>query len=133
MNNLKQISLAQAIQCLRDKDDVYLIIPLKGQTKAKLLKKAAGFCILQEPELQILPETREEEILEEQTEEPMNETQAKDEKEPAKTGIDHGKIVALYTATPPRSVSWIADDIGCSPQTVINHLKREGIYKACKE
>lgn len=46
-----------------------------------------------------------------------------------KKWIDHGKIVALYTANPPRSVSWIADDMGISPQTVISHLTKEGIYK----
>lgn len=44
--------------------------------------------------------------------------------------IDHGRIVALYTANPPRSVPWIADDMGISKQTVINHLKHEGIYNA---
>ena len=44
--------------------------------------------------------------------------------------IDHGRIVALYTANPPRSVPWIADDMGISKQTVINHLKHEGIYQA---
>lgn len=43
--------------------------------------------------------------------------------------IDHGKIVACYTANPPRSVAWIADDMGISPQTVINHLVKEGVYK----
>ena len=41
--------------------------------------------------------------------------------------IDHGKIVACYKGN--RSVSWIADDMKISPQTVINHLKQEGIYK----
>ena len=46
-----------------------------------------------------------------------------------KKKIDHGRIVALYTADPPRSLKWIADDVGCSVQTVINHLTREGIYK----
>lgn len=46
-----------------------------------------------------------------------------------KRWIDHGRIVALYTANPPRSVAWIADDMGISPQTVINHLTKEGVYK----
>lgn len=41
--------------------------------------------------------------------------------------VDHGKIVALYKAN--RTPVWIADDMGCSLQTVINHLKKEGIYK----
>ena len=49
-----------------------------------------------------------------------------------KSKIDHGRIVALYTARPPRSVSWIADDLGCAVQTVINHLKAEGIYRGKK-
>ena len=41
--------------------------------------------------------------------------------------IDHGKIVACYKGG--RSVSWIADDMKIAPQTVINHLEKEGIYK----
>lgn len=39
--------------------------------------------------------------------------------------IDHGKICALYKAG--RSMEWIADDVGCSAQTVANHLKKEGL------
>ena len=47
--------------------------------------------------------------------------------------VDHGRIVALYTANPPRSIKWIADDCKCSEQTVINHLKKEGLYKTLQE
>lgn len=47
--------------------------------------------------------------------------------------VDHGRIVALYTANPPRSIKWIADDCKCSEQTVINHLVKEGLYKTLKE
>ena len=50
-----------------------------------------------------------------------------------KSKVDHGRIVALYTANPPRSIEWIADDCMCSQQTVINHLKQEGIYKTLQE
>ena len=50
-----------------------------------------------------------------------------------KKKVDHGRIVALYTANPPRSIRWIADDCKCSEQTVINHLKQEGIYKTLQE
>lgn len=46
--------------------------------------------------------------------------------------VDHGRIVALYTANPPRSIEWIADDCKCSKQTVITHLIKEGIYKPKK-
>lgn len=45
----------------------------------------------------------------------------KEKKEP----VDHGRIVALYNAG--RSMEWIADDVGCSAQTVANHLKKEGL------
>lgn len=39
--------------------------------------------------------------------------------------VDHGRIVALRRGG--RSVSWIADDCGCSQQTVYYHLKMEGL------
>lgn len=45
--------------------------------------------------------------------------------EPKKEPVDHGRIVALYKAG--RSMEWIADDVGCSAQTVANHLKKEGL------
>lgn len=46
-----------------------------------------------------------------------------------KERVDHGRIVALYTARDPWSIKDIADDVGCIFQTVINHLKKEGLYK----
>ena len=47
--------------------------------------------------------------------------------------VDHGRIVALYKANPPRSIKWIAEDCKCSEQTVVNHLIKEGIYKRKSE
>lgn len=61
---------------------------------------------------------------EKQEEEPEPEEEPKEKKK-----VDHDRIVALYRANPPRSVAWIANDIGCSTQTVINHLTKEGIYE----
>ena len=58
-----------------------------------------------------------EKVKEPKTEQPKKKTKI----------IDHGKIVACYKGG--RSVSWIADDMKISPQTVINHLEKEGIYK----
>lgn len=40
-----------------------------------------------------------------------------------------GPIKAFYTANPPRSIAWIADEIGVSEQTVRNHLRRMGLWK----
>lgn len=63
-------------------------------------------------------------------EEPEPEMEPEPEQEPKeKKKVDHDRIVALYRANPPRSVAWIADDVGCSTQTVINHLTKEGIYE----
>ena len=70
----------------------------------------------------------------EETEQQAEETEQKVKKTSApKKKVDHGRIVALYTANPPRSIEWIADDCRCSQQTVINHLKQEGIYKTLQE
>lgn len=63
----------------------------------------------------------------EETEQNVKKTSAPKKK------VDHGRIVALYTANPPRSIEWIADDCRCSQQNVINHLKQEGIYKTLQE
>ena len=65
---------------------------------------------------------------------------ASDKGKPAKTPaakkpnkeVDHGRIIALYTAKPQRSIAWIADDCKCSKQTVINHLTKAGIYGRTK-
>ena len=67
-------------------------------------------------------EEPEEEVPEEEPEPEFEEPKEKKK-------VDHNRIVALYRANPPRSVAWIADDVGCSTQTVINHLTKEGIYE----
>lgn len=74
----------------------------------------------------LVPIDQKVEIPEAKTEQP----ETPEKKKKPERWIDHGRIVALYTANPPRSVRWIADDMGISPQTVINHLVKEGIYKA---
>ena len=83
-----------------------------------------------DPEQQEAEPEQKEEKPEQQAEEP--EQKAKKTSAPKKK-VDHGRIVALYTANPPRSIEWIADDCRCSQQTVINHLKQEGIYKTLQE
>ena len=83
-----------------------------------------------DPEQQEAEPEQKEEKPEQQAEEP--EQNVKKTSAPKKK-VDHGRIVALYTANPPRSIEWIADDCKCSQQTVINHLKQEGIYKTLQE
>lgn len=43
--------------------------------------------------------------------------------------IDEDKIVALRTAREPRSVGWIARDLHCSEEKVIDVLKKRGIWE----
>ena len=46
--------------------------------------------------------------------------------------IDEDKIVALRTAREPRSVGWIARDLHCSEEKVIDVLKKRGIWEGNK-
>lgn len=75
----------------------------------------------------------EEAVQEAVSEEPEEQQEPPKKKQIQTRKVDHGRIVALYTANPPRSIRWIADDCKCSEQTVINHLKQEGIYKTLQE
>ena len=104
------------------KANLMLIKPGPLQKK----QQAAGA----DPEQQEAETEQKEDKTEQQAEEP--EQKAKKTSDPKKK-VDHGRIVALYTANPPRSIEWIADDCRCSQQTVINHLKQEGIDKTLQE
>lgn len=53
--------------------------------------------------------------------------ETKTEKKGPLAPVDHGKICALYKAG--WACTKIADEMRCTTQTVINHLKKEGIYK----
>lgn len=102
--NYQDIKMDEAI---RGNRKVYMLLKLSPTHTIEDLQRADGFVVAAS-----------------QTKKKVKTTTSK---------IDHGKIVALYTANPPRSVSWIADELGCSPQTVINHLTQEGIYKSKNE
>ena len=88
--------------------------------------------ILTKDELRVLVkafdvEVEVEEIQPAKKEEPKPEPKKEEPKKKPNSKIDHGKIVACYKGG--RSPAWIADDMKISPQTVINHLVKEGIYK----
>lgn len=96
-----------------------------------------------DPEEEGAAEKQQEPAEETQDQEPAEEDAAleqhdaaKEQQEPKKkpvNEVDHGRIVALYTANQPRSIAWIAQDCRCSQQTVINHLVKEGLYKVKKK
>ena len=103
---MKAITMGEAVTMAGNPEaEVYMMIRVCGETTVDELGTADGFFV---------PE--------------------KEEKKEEKTrggvmkAADHGRIVALYTANPPRSIQWIADDRGIMQQTVINHLKKDGLY-----
>ena len=89
------------------------------------------FVLEEERRLSVSEQKKEDEHVEEK----MPEVTAEEEKEvpPApkktapkktrKTTIDHGKIMALHKGRWP--VAKIADEMGCSEQTVRNHIAME--------
>lgn len=102
---LKTINLKEAIEAAAIAETVYRLVRIYPDTTIQELQDADGFAVI----------TTEEE---------------KEEKPKGLAKrIDHGRIVALYTADPPRSVAWIANDMKISVQTVINHLKKDGLWK----
>ena len=111
MTGLKETTMEDAIERAAIKDDVYMLVQIYGDTTINALSYAEAFYVKDQPE---------------ETPGPPKGVIVKTN---ATTKTDHDRIVALYTANPPRSVKWIADDMGITPQTVINHLKKEGIYK----
>lgn len=106
---MKAITLNEAVMKDNPLNEVYMMVRVYGDTTVEELSSAEGFYV--------------------KDDEPEEEQPKKSEK---RGGVmkpaDHGAIVALYTANPPRPVKWIADDLGITTQTVINHLKKEGLY-----
>ena len=131
--------------CGKQIEDVYSLIPVRLLNADEGIWKmdphysvpdmCLGCMVFADPEeeaaLEVVSEEQEEQqaeaVQQEETEQKVKKTSAPKKK------VDHGRIVALYTANPPRSIEWIADDCKCSQQTVINHLKQEGIYKTLQE
>ena len=104
---------------------------LNAISPEELFRKAAAVA---DPEEEAAPEQKEDKTEQQAEAVQQEETEQKVKKtSDPKKKVDHGRIVALYTANPPRSIEWIADDCRCSQQTVINHLKQEGIYKTLQE
>ena len=109
---MKSITMGEAIVMAGNPEaEVYMMVRVCGDTTVDELGFAEGFFV------------------------PEKEEPKKEEK--TRGGVmkaaDHGRIVALYTANPPRSIKWIADDMGITQQTVINHLKKDGLYDPGKK
>lgn len=72
-------------------------------------------------------EEEPEPVSEEKKPEQKPEPKPKEPAKKAKKALDVGKMVACYKAG--WSMAKIADELGCTPQTVANNLKKAGVKK----
>ena len=94
-----KVTLASALEMAGEKE-IYILTELSDQTTLADFKKAAAYVVRIEDDEQI-PEMPEE---------------------PAKKKIDHDEIIRMaQEGCTPRE---IAEQIGCSEQTVRNHIAR---------
>ena len=122
---LKQITLHDAIQCAGE-DNVYIMIRLTDDTPVEQLRQADGYFVEESEETAPQPVPAQVEEIKPAGEFTHEDQWAEEEKPVQKKGkYDVGKICALRRAS--WSVAKIADEIGCSEQTVRNILKREGL------
>lgn len=125
---LKQITMHDAVaEAAMGANDTYIMIRMTSDTPVELLALADGFLISkQDTEPQAVPVNDVPKspagfaYLKTTVEEPET-----DKPTQKKGKYDVGKICALRRAN--WSVAKIADEIGCSEQTVRNILKREGM------
>lgn len=139
------MTVAEGVQAVLDGKKTYLITEICEDTPIGLLRGAHGAMTVtpraeQEPEpakkpepVQLDPELKEKiekaftpaaKETDPPKEKPVrSEPEAKPKPDPGKARVDHGKIMALHRAK--WSNAKIADEIGCSIQTVINHIKME--------
>ena len=122
---LKQITLHDAIQCAGD-GNVYIMIRLTDDTPVEQLRQADGYFLEESEETAPAPVPAQVEGIHPAGDFTQEDQWAEEEKPTQKKGkYDVGKICALRRAS--WSVAKIADEIGCSEQTVRNILKREGM------
>lgn len=117
----KIIARAEAFDHLQRGDgDVYIVEAINDSTPLGVLRTAEGFLlgIPEEPVQEAKTKANESK------EEPKNSNEnAKKNSKNAKPGLDHGKIMALHRAG--WTLKNIADEMGCSAQTVLNHINKE--------
>lgn len=98
----KSCSLNEAITHIKEDRRAFMLVEIISETTVGELMDADGFMYLAPAD-------------------PEPKTTVK--KAAPKPGIDHGKIMALHKAG--WSTAAIADEMGCSSQTVLNHLAKE--------
>ena len=123
MRKLREILMPVAMEDAASGRDVYMLVEVNKDTTVGEIQKAFAFAryenVSEIPERIREAVNESEEIAKAQVEIAVK----RDRIETAKR-IDHGKIIALHNAN--WSTKKIAEEIGCSEQTVKNHIEREG-------
>ena len=111
--NIKFVSIADAIQAAANGARAFILTEMDEDTPVSILADADAFAVVENPDPEEKPPAPK----------PAVKPAAEKPKPKAAPKVDHGRILALYKAgwTIPR----IADDVGCSQQTVYNHIKTE--------
>ena len=109
--NYKEISLAEAVEAIFVGKEVYSLHRMLKDATVEDLYESKGFLV--KVQNKVDPKLQEKKQV------------WGPKKEPAK--VDHNKICALYKAK--WTIAKIADEMGCSEQTIRNHLDKEGLRK----
>lgn len=113
----KSCSLNEAITHIKEDRRAFMLVEIISETTVGDLLDADGFMYLAPAD----PEPKK----------PAQAPKTTVKKAAPKPGIDHGKIMALHKAG--WSTAAIADEMGCSSQTVLNHLAKENSDVAGKD
>lgn len=108
---MKIITMQEAVNLVwwKGRGDIYALISIGPNTSLEELAHAEYFCTTEdEPEPVVPPVAEQPEPVVEQVEE-----------KPSRYAMDHERICGLYKGN--RSVAEIAEEMGCSDQTVRNH------------
>lgn len=101
-----KVTLASALEMAGEKE-IYILTELSGDTTLNDFKRAAAYVVRIDDDDEIIPET-----VPEPAEEPVR----------RKNSVDHDEIIRMaQEGCPPRE---IAEKLGCSDQTVRNHIAR---------
>lgn len=105
---IKFLTMAEVVPAVMEHKQTFMMIEINEYTSLGELRDADGFMTVEkkeDPKPKPKPEPK------------------KPAKAAPKPGVDHGKVVALYKAG--WKIPQIADELGCSQQTVYNHLAKE--------
>lgn len=128
---IKVIPMPVAVAMAGGDKAVYMFRSISDDTPLSDLRDATGFIFFENEELPTAEKEPEEEP--EKKAEPKKAAPKKKNagNTNAKKEIDDGKIRALYEGG--WIASAIADEMKLTPQTIINHLTKMGIYKTKAE